>query len=34
MAGWKTKNGFEILNRKENFNLHSKRPPQSKIDEL
>lgn len=31
---WKTTNGFDILNKKENFNLHPKRPPQPKIDEL
>lgn len=32
--GWKTKTGFDILNKKENYNLHPKRPPQCKIDEL
>jgi hypothetical protein len=33
-AGWKTKTGFDILNKKENYNLHPKKPPQPKIDEL
>ena len=28
--GWKTKSGFDILNKKENYNLHPKKPPQSK----
>jgi hypothetical protein len=32
--GWKTKNGFDILNKKENYNLHPKKPAQSKADEL
>lgn len=32
--GWKTKSGFDILNKKENYNLHPKKPPQSKQDEL
>lgn len=32
--GWKTKSGFDILNKKENYNLHPKKPPQSKVDEL
>jgi len=32
--GWKTKNGFDILNKKENYNAHHKRPPQSVIDDL
>lgn len=32
--GWKTKAGFDILNKKENYNEHPKRPPQSKVDEL
>lgn len=32
--GWKTRAGFDILNKKENYNEHPKRPPQSKVDEL
>ena len=32
--GWKTKNGFDILNKKEFYNEHPKRPPQSIIDDL
>jgi hypothetical protein len=31
---WKTKSGFDTLNKKENFNVHPKKPPQSKCDEL
>lgn len=31
---WKTKQGFDILNKKENQNAHPKRPPPSKQDEL
>lgn len=33
-AGWKTNSGFDILNKKDNYNLHPKKPPQSKADEL
>jgi hypothetical protein len=32
--GWKTRNGFDILNKKENYNEHPKKPPQSVIDSL
>ncbi len=32
--GWKTKSGFDILNKKENYNLHPKKPHPSKQDEL
>ena len=28
--GWKTKSGFDILNKKENYNLHPKKPHTSK----
>ena len=33
-AGWKTKTGFDILNKKENYNEHPKKPPQSVVDSL
>ena len=33
-AKWKTKTGFDILNKKENYNAHPKKPPVSKLEEL
>ena len=34
IAAWKSKNGFDNLDKKQNFNEHPKKPPQSKVDEL
>jgi len=34
VAGWRTKTGFDVLNKKVNYNVHPKKPPQSKVDEL
>jgi predicted secreted protein len=34
MARWKSKNGFDVLNKRENWNEHPKSPPQSKKDEF
>lgn len=31
---WKTKSGFDILNKKDNYNQHPKKPHPSKQDEL
>ena len=33
-AKWKTKAGFDTLNKKTNFNAHPKQPPQSVMDDL
>lgn len=33
-AGWKTKNGFDTLNKNMNWNKHPKQPPQSVMDDL
>ena len=33
-AGWKTKTGFDILDKKKNFNEHPKKPHLSKAEEL
>lgn len=34
MASWKTKAGFDNLDKKKNFNEHPKKPPLSKVEEL
>jgi len=31
---WKTKNGFDNLDKKSTFNLHPKKPHQSVLDDL
>ena len=33
-AAWKTKGGFDNLNKRQNFNEHPKKPPMSKAEEL
>jgi len=31
---WKTRSGFDNVMKRENWNEHTKRPPQSTIDQL
>jgi len=33
-AQWKTRNGFDNLDKKTNYNLHGKKPHQSVLDDL
>ena len=33
-ARWKTKAGFDTLNKRQNWNEHPKQPPQSAMDDL
>ena len=33
-AKWKTKSGFDYIQKKENWNEHPKKPDQSKLDDL
>lgn len=33
-AGWKTKAGFDNVMKRENWNLHPKKPAQSQIEAL